>query len=334
MSILSNYKIIKELGHGMFGTVYLILFSKANTKKKYALKIEHVLNSDIKKNLKSTVWREIEFCNNFASKYPEQFIQLIEYDFIDKCEHIQTYTFDFDRFPKQMQTKFNKLASSKYCIRKIFSLIDGTLDKIIDKLNVKQMYSMIIQYTYIIHLLHSNNYIHGDLHPGNIGYIQTNQQIKIKILNYNVPTFGYMYKAIDFGMVMNKNNISNKNDLIKYNDLNLMKNELSYFKSNFVDKKLRNIIFSSGIKTDFNSDYKKFKIMPEYKIILKFTNNKYNQMFIFDLMYPEQYQKLIFGDKFEKVIPRKLRIPIEDILVFIKMYKNPIRVIQYFMSKL
>ena len=78
MSILSNYKIIKELGYGIFGNVYLIKNKTEN--KKYALKIQHVEKKDInlnnKSNNKSSIWREINFSLNFANKYPSQYVKL------------------------------------------------------------------------------------------------------------------------------------------------------------------------------------------------------------------------------------------------------------------
>ena len=212
MSILSNYKIIKELGHGMFATVYMISVSKIKTKTKYALKIERIEKKDIKPNSKSQVWREINFCTKIASKYPEQFVQLVEYDFIENCTHIQKYSFDPKLFSRSKQNKLDKLAKSNYCIRKVFELIDGDLHQISNKLSLKQIYSMVIQITWAIYLIHSNGYAHADLHDRNIGWVKTAENKHLLIDKLNLPTFGYNFKLLDFGLVVGKSDLKTKTE--------------------------------------------------------------------------------------------------------------------------
>jgi hypothetical protein len=51
-----NYKIIKEIGIGMMGTVYLV---KDKLNNKYAMKIEKILQKYINKSLEYDLWREI-----------------------------------------------------------------------------------------------------------------------------------------------------------------------------------------------------------------------------------------------------------------------------------
>jgi len=337
VSLLKDHKIIKELGHGMVGTVYLIagLKNKNNNKKpntnKYALKIEHIEKRDLVPNTKSEVWREINFHLKFASKYPDQFVQLLEYDFIDKCTHTQIYSFDFDLFSIRLQNKLKKIASSEYCVRKIFDLVDGDLTKIFNKLSIKQVYSMIIQLTWAIKLLHSNHYIHGDIHGGNIGWKGTTKKY-IQIEKYNIPTFGYLFKMIDFGLSMSKSDISNKKEENYFN--NFLLNELAFIRYLFVDSKMDNYANKNKIKLDYNKLNLIFKKTEEYQIIKKFTINKQEQIFLFDILFPEQFQKIIFGSNYIKTIPRKLYIPLEDILVFIKISSDPNSVIKYFYEKI
>ena len=122
---LSNYKIIKELGYGMFATVYLIFIPK--NKKKYALKIQHIEKKDLKPNTKSNIWRDINFSIDFANNYPDQFVSLLEYDFISNCKLEQKYSFDMTTFPTKYQKIFKQLTSSPYCVRKVYELVDGDL---------------------------------------------------------------------------------------------------------------------------------------------------------------------------------------------------------------
>ncbi len=342
MSILSNYKIIKELGKGMIGTVYLIEpdpiqmeINKKTTKKnipnQYALKIEHIEPKDTKPNSKSEVWREINFYKNFAYKYPEQFIQMLEYDFIDNCKHIQHYPYSLDLFPKQVQNQLKKKATSKYCIRKIFDLVDGNLNNLIDKLNSNQIYSMIIQITWEINLLHSNGYTHGDLHSGNIGWLKTSKKT-ININGLKIKTFGYQIKLIDFGLVMSKYDTKTKKEEKKFNEL--INTELSNIKYFLADTKLWDWMDKNNIKWDYDKTYSQIKKIKEFEIIKKFTTDKQDQIFLFDILFPELFQKIICGDKFKKIIKRKLFIPVEDILVLVKMSSNSDLIIKYFYDKI
>ena len=214
-----SYDIINELGHGMFGTVYKIKYKD----KYYAMKIEHILDKDKQKNIQSSVWREIDFCEKFGRKYKDQFMQLYYYDFIDDCEHVQKYSNNLKNFDKYHKNKIIALSKSSTCIRKIYDLCDGTVKDIIHTLSNQQIYSFIIQIAIIVNILQKSKYIHGDFHSGNIGYIKTDKKY-IKYKNLNIPTFGYIFKAIDLGSVLHPKYKLNKRDKKWYKDF--IKNEL------------------------------------------------------------------------------------------------------------
>ena len=192
-----EYDIIDELGNGMFGTVYKIKYKN----NYFAMKIEHILNEDIIKNIKSQQWREIDFINKFGKKYKDQFIQLYHYDFIQECNHIQKYPVNLKNFDKKNRDKLIKLSKSNTCIRKIYELVDGNVKDLLPKLNIQQIYSFIIQVSIIVDILQKSKYIHGDFHSGNIGYVKTDKQF-IKYKNIKIPIFGYIFKAIDYGSIM------------------------------------------------------------------------------------------------------------------------------------
>ena len=327
---LSNYKIIKELGYGMFATVYLISIPKS--KKRYALKIQHIDKKDLKPDTESPVWREIIFSVIFANKYPDQFISLYEYDFIKDCELKQKYPFDIKTFPSESQKIFKRLSSSSYCVRKVYQLVDGNLYQLDGLLSTKQIYSLIIQLTWAIKLLHSNNYIHGDIHNRNIGWIKTAKTHKIKISNYEIPSLGYQFKLIDYGMVIKKYDIRNKKEKKGFEENFL--NELVLLVHMMVDTKIYDFINDNNIELDFNRDYKEFKKSVFYKPISKYSNLKQMQMFLFDILFPDQYQKIAFGSKYSQTIPRKLYVSFDDIIYFITNYKEPNKIIKYFNDKL
>ncbi len=308
-----EYKIIKELGYGMIGTVYLI----ETREKNYALKIENILETDQIESSKSRIWREINFCLKFANLYPNHFTKLIDYEFIKECKHKQKYTFDLRDFDKDKQDYLIQLKKSNICIYKIYELIDTTLDKMIDYLSVNQIYSMIIQLTYISYLLHTNNYVHGDFQTSNIGMIRTQDKF-IKILNYDIPTFGYIYKLIDYGVVLHKNDIKNKEEEYIFN--NLINNELKNIKNNFIDIDfyyMKYWIYVNNKKIDKNveENYQKMLLNPNYNNIKNISDNKYEQLFYY------------------YILNNNTRIPKEDIIFFIKADNDYKKIIDYFYKK-
>ena len=266
-----QYKIIKQLGFGTKGKVYLIDVEN----KFYALKIEK-LN-------KIYFWREINFYKNFAITYPSNFIQLIDYEIKDNI------------------------------VKKICTMVDTTLDKIILTLNKFELLSIIIQITYSVYLLHINNYVHGDLRAPNIGVNRT-IQTHISIESYQIPTYGWIVQLIDFG------SIGEKNEAIKLNDLEWYENkfntELTKLANIFIDKsKLKPIeryckdkVCNSNIVTGMDL------------WIEKYLNTK------------DYYYKLIGKKVKNKYIP-KLLIDKNDIIDYIRLSIKPLDLIDYFYKK-
>ena len=327
-----NYEIISELGHGMFGTVYKIKYKD----KFYAMKIEHILDSDITKNLKSSIWREIDFCEKFGKKHSDQFIQLYKYDFIENCEHNQKYSVDLKNFEKYHRDKINKLAKSKFCIRKIYDLVDGNIKNIISELSEQQIYSFIIQISIIVNLLEKSKYIHGDFHSGNIGYIKTNKKF-IKFGKYKIPTFGYIYKAIDLGSIMHPKYKLSRRDKIWYKDL---------FNCELISPLITSLINldtywdyieENNIKLNYKKDFKKFETSDLSKLInLQFNdiNNNQYKFNLAEILYPEQFQKLILGKHYKKTFTPILNCDIHDIIYLYKINFDSDKIIEYFINKL
>lgn len=305
---MQKYKIQKELGKGMWGTTYLVKEEK--TGKKYALKIEKVLSGDLPEETNSYIWKEINFFKNFTSKHPKNFITLKEYWFDDTCDHKQKHSIDPSMFGKEMQKLIKETAKSKYCCIKVMSLVDGSLENIMESLSYQQLYSMMCQMLWAVSLMHSNGYIHGDLHSGNVGYIKTEEKT-VKCFTYNIPTYGYRFLPIDYGNVCRDedNNTPEEKNKHQHN----LKYEFTDMKSLLVKSDFWDYLNKRKIKTDRDKTFDRFRKTDEYKIISRITTDTHDQLFLFEVMYPEKYQKAVLGRSFKKYMPSRLLIPNEDI---------------------
>jgi len=321
---IDNLKLIKKIGYGMYGTIYLVKYENDYR----ALKIEHILKKDMNKK-SSIIWNEINFSLNFGNNYPDQFIKLHAYDFINNCEHNQEYSSNITIFSNKTQKKIKSLSSSDFCIRKIYSLIDTSLDKIFNKLSKVQIYSMLIQLFYTVNLLEKNNYIHGDIHAGNIGVLKTDIKT-LTIGNYTIPTEGYIYKLIDYGFTTNKNDTENKKQFKK-----LFGKESKYIILLLINFPLWTFINKNNIKiNDDKTIYKKIKKTSEFKLLEEFTSDNDLKFLLFQLLNPELYQKTVSDYKFKKVYKPVLRIDLLDIIFIIKSINNLDTIIKFLLYKI
>jgi len=245
-------KYMKLLGTGFSGSTYLV---KKNGKE-YALKIQHVFEKDLL-NKKSKIWNEIKFYKYVSDYYP-LFKKFYSYKIITDC--------DFKKNNKSIglvvsnEIEYKKLQESKYCIEYLTSYENNTLSNILDKLTIKQIYSLILQLLFGIKILQRKKYIHNDFNYYNITYNKsTKKNIIIKINNkkYKIPIYNYIYTIIDYGDVkiqpkkFNKsqdiNNLINNIEkhwvkfckIIKKEDINYMKENsnninklIKYFQKN------------------------------------------------------------------------------------------------------
>ena len=288
----------------MFGTVYLV----SHNNIKYAYKVEHILPKEYNnyKNKKYTdIANELNFSLEFANKYPNNFIELKDYDFIKECNHKQTYStkLTIKNSGKYVVEYYKKIAKSPYCSRKIYTLIDTSLDNLknFHKFNHKQLYSMLIQLYYGIYLMHSNGYVHGDLHSGNIGIVNTTEKY-ITILNKKIPTYGRIYKIIDYGGLLIASNYKGDTKEVKklyetaqLNDIRKLRafSNLLIFEKSVI--KIQNYLTKHNIQSkDFTLAYEDFKKLDEYKIISKYTNDSDIHFFLLNILYPEIYKNIMY----------------------------------------
>lgn len=344
---LDKCKILKELGHGMVGTTYLVELNSIQ----YALKIEKIPESHVLKkfNTKYSEWREIEFSEQFGNKYPEQFIKLYSWDIIDNCEYLNPN--DFSYLPEEVQIRLQEKLDSKYCIRKLYSLVDTDLSKIIKYFNKKQIYSLIIQTAHIIWLLSTEGYTHNDLHGQNIGVIYTDKQF-INILNEKIPipTYGNIYVALDFGnLTKNTWELTEYEKKIQSKDtIRILTKLVKYDKKiNLINKQTNKLLSIKEIETQLEiepkSELKKANIFmevlkntPEWNNLNEYVkdSNQDDKIILFQILYPEIFQKIIFGNKFQKINKLLYIIDLDDIIYFIKNKLNLKKIIKYFVCKI
>ena len=201
-------KIIKKLGFGIIGTTYLITYNN----KKYALKIQNILEEEKNKNFNNELWRELDlykYINKLKSEEKLFFNELHDYKIFNNCNHKQKerpFPVDFNDIHNEFAQRLKKLDSSTWCLKYLLDYKgDMTLDTFLLKhtLNPKLIYSLMIQICNITYILDKGGYSHNDLHENNIMVNKTNKKYFI-FMNKKIPYEGYQLSVIDYGEVLHK----------------------------------------------------------------------------------------------------------------------------------
>lgn len=201
---MDNYKIIKRLSSGMFGTTYLV--EKDN--EKFVIKRQKILSSQRKKDYKHGLWREIDVYNfiNTLKKKDQIFFNIMhDYKIYGNCKHIQKRPFKVDK-DNPFRKTLDKLDKSKYCCDILIDYINGiTLhDYLIkNKVSKKQLYSFMTQLIKIVDILYRGGYSHNDIHPGNLMVIKTNEK-SFKYKGKEIKFYGNQIVCIDYGEALHK----------------------------------------------------------------------------------------------------------------------------------
>jgi hypothetical protein len=206
---LSKIKVIKRLGAGMLGTVYLIEYND----KKYAMKVQKIFEEEKTRNKKYPIWRELVFYSEVNKMPPESqkfFCKLYEYKIIEDCKHIQIRP---KVFPNKLDF-FNKINKSNICIvlimdykghMNLYEFLQHHIPK-------KKVYSILLQVCKIILTLSDLKYSHNDLHPGNIMVHSTTEKT-FEIMQHKIPYYDLQLVAIDYGNMTNQKYSDNYNFL-------------------------------------------------------------------------------------------------------------------------
>lgn len=334
---MENINILNKLGSGMLGDVYLCTVKNNN----YALKIEKISPKNLNYDLSIQEWREIDFSQSFANYYPEQFITLCAHD-IKKDNKNRKYNYSNKRFSNKVIQRLKEKTVSKYAIRKLYTLVDDTLKSVIDTLTLKQLFSTIVQISYICYLMQTKGYSHNDLHIKNIGIINVNPGRQIDILNKKVTSHGIHIKALDFGISLHEKYGLNKEEMFvhKYgliNDINRF--IIRLIKFDFISDDDPNFdAQDEQIKKIYNWNdepkiFDEFINSKDYECVEEFGVNKYDRFYLYQILFPEKFQRMILGKKFKKVSLPIPRIDMIDILFIFKNKLNLKTIMKYFIKK-
>lgn len=206
-------------------------------------------------------------------------------------------------------------------------------------METKKLYSLLAQLSYIVYLFEHLGYIHNDLHFGNIMYKAVPKTKTIKIFGQQVPTYGYLYKAIDYG------------DIKKINEKRSKYNDMSMIISQLVDRQMSDSpigeIYRSNKQdkmTPWNDIVKEIKKEPEYSSIKPYLTDKYedtNWTIITTMFYILNENRLCellnipkILPEYKKYIGKKWIVPKEDVLYMISNIKNVKKIVKYFINKL
>lgn len=291
----------KILGNGMIGTVY-----EALPGKEYIIKVEKFNQGQ------KSIWWKNTFAFEMGTLYPNHFLELADYEISNKCKHIQKYSGDISKLPKIAQKEFKTLADSRYCITRLYTRVDTTL------CDIPNYNSLLCQFFYITYLIKKHGYVHNDLHRQNLGVTYTDKEF-IDIEGRQIPTFGFLYKALDYGTVVNKwfGNLS-KNDLDKFSPERDDNNRIFEFTT----------YCNIGQDHKFPSQKVRLEKVRKLNLPIKVTPpNAIIELNMCCVLYFEQWKKIVnFGPDIilEKYLPDK------DYIFFAKNWDNHLALIDYF----
>lgn len=283
-----DIKIIKKLGEGVNGTIYLINSSG----KEYIYKIEKYISES--QPYKDSFIRQVDFDNKVALYHPDKFLKLKSYGFINECKHIQPIPSWIKGKHKKDLVKKNKMPLCSYLIYApvLKFTLQSIKEKIIqsDKLYFNMMFQLIDQ----LNILKQSGFTHNDIH------------------DKNIMSNGKDFYIIDYGMIKHKSYQNNKHDIafkkFEVNDFILLLT--SVINNPVFDYVEKNNLPLPNLKV-FMNRLKKYK---EYDDIIKYiprgTKQSINDeliTFLISILHYDIYKECIgYGNlKFKVIVSEK-----------------------------
>ena len=263
-----------EINKGRNGTVFRVTKgSKIYALKKQKIPEDIALELNLKFKNKITIsdttnnyLREIYFNKFINKKSKKHFAVLYKYK-IEENDFQHVLDDAYAKIKASKKEKNDNKNKSKYTLTYFYDLKDGDLDSIFKTLNRNQFISMLIQILYALYLMHIHDFFHTDIHTKNICYKKTDLT-HIKIFNYKIPTYGYIYSLVDFTGVTSINfNYNDDLQLVSmYSQNNSFNDNLRLLVMVLIDEDNFINFMHTNIKSRLNNLKKYYNILLNKKI--------------------------------------------------------------------
>jgi serine/threonine protein kinase len=327
----------KVLGKGKSGSVFL---AKDSSKNKYAIKIQKLLKKNLVDDSSSQMWREIHFATEMNKKYPQFFVELLDFKIDDNCTYIHVNEARKNKKPKTVMEEIyeKELLESHYCSIKLWSFVDMNLYEYVNskkKLDKTIYYDFLIQVCYIIHLMNKEGFLHTDLHMQNIGMKKTDDE-SIKIFNCDIPTHKYKIQIIDFELILHKNYELRNWEKRRMQNNSDMFHVIQYFLYDFNDFEKKYELENIHKLMDFQLTKEYVKILTPILCANNFAKDKLDFLLknLYKIMFYENWQKELLGDKFVEAIPPRFLVPMEQIIYIMQNLYDPKKITKYLVKNI
>ena len=287
---MNKFSIIRELGSGANGTVYLVNVDG----EKLVYKIEKLDVYDDKKPLTSEYLRQVNF-DKVAQKHPDKLMVLKGHGIIKNCSY--KHPWDITKIKNDdRRRRFVRKNKQTDCYYLLYSpYLDGTYMDIKDKIlgNISNYKNFVKQMLNIILIMSKEGYYQNDFNFSNIMYKNKGKS--------------FQWYLIDYGQIWHKTfPISQLDKDLRKRDGDTRNNDFMCFIN------LLSPSFGIAIQVDKKKLKKLIVNTEEYKNLFKkmklsCTRGTIN---IFKFVYPEIWAKLVgYPDIVEKYNKNKHMLP-------------------------
>lgn len=235
-----NIQIITKIGEGWAGAVYKCKIG-ANLFGIY--KIEK--NNDFNDGYKSNYVRQIDFSNNLGNNYPDRFLTLEQSGIIFNCNYTSHIPQGMPKYLQKEKLKSNQIKSCSYLI--YTPILDGTLRQILPNLSLIEFKKMVNYVFDTIDIIHSNGYLHRDIHDENIMYKKVSGK--------------YIWFIIDYGLIYHTKYTQNNTDILVFQK-NWQNDKLAFIYS-ILKKPILDIIEQQNMWSDINNFEDRIKYIKQ-----------------------------------------------------------------------
>lgn len=294
---MPSYTIERALGNGVEGMVFLV---KNKDGKQFAMKAYRRCDE-------AKFALEQEFNKNVVRKHPGKFMRIIQ------SQNVTIADKDLHYLPEGT------------CHLVVYEAVDRILTNLMTTLPKEALYSIIIQLIDATRVMHDKGYVHGDLHPGNVGLVFTENQEVTLSDKTRIPTHGYQVKLVDYGMLRRVADRRGNRTLVNY--------EASWMVRTLIcpwDRDLWTVEHDTLVK---NPAIMKSMLDDGYdELLSEFTRNRQDKILLMRTLFPHEYMKRVFGR-----YPRRkfsTTLPMEDLIFTLRADKNQELLMQYFRQRL